>query len=150
MWNDQMAPNKNSFKHQVSNAIIDQSKQNLWSTTKENEKCKNYCVFKHDVNREEYLNTNNEFVLNMLSNFRLGTMAYKLSVMGECKFCENGMSEYHILLECQKLQNLREKYLPKFYCKNPTDFKFNQLMNSSSRVTMNRVSGYLNAVNKLT
>ena len=38
--------------------------------------------------------------------------------------------EYHFLLECPELQEMRNEFLPHFFTTNPDMYKFQQLMSS--------------------
>ena len=48
----------------------------------------------------------------------------------KCSTCNTLGDEYHYLMECKQLTNLRKKYLPKYYQSHPNFVKFTELLNS--------------------
>ena len=50
-----------------------------------------------------------------------------------CGICGKLDDEYHFLLECSVLKDIRQKYIPAFYWKRPSVFKCVQLLRSSGR-----------------
>jgi len=57
---------------------------------------------------------------NVFIKFRLGIIDLKINkryqvVSRICPFCENTENELHFLLYCTKYQELREKYILKYY-----------------------------------
>ena len=47
-----------------------------------------------------------------------------------CTLCNSGQigDEFHFILDCKSLENLRKNYLCKYYYQNPNIIKFNELM----------------------
>ena len=48
--------------------------------------------------------------------------------------------EYHFVLQCQKHALLRERYIGMYFYKNPSMFKFIQLMSTSNVKTLNNLA----------
>ena len=62
--------------------------------------------------------------------------------------CNNQVNadEYHFLLVCTELKDLRAKYLSKCYQHNPSLLKLDQLMNLTSTVRLTHLSMYCKLV----
>ena len=62
-----------------------------------------------------------------------------------CMLCSTGdiEDEFHFLLVCTTLSNLREKCLPKFYCHDPDSYKFKTLLTSENKETHMMLAKYL-------
>ena len=49
-----------------------------------------------------------------------------------CNLCsEETDHEYHILLECKSLKNIRIEYIPRYYSAHPNIYKFETLMSTN-------------------
>ena len=59
-----------------------------------------------------------------------------------CGICGKLDDEYHFLLECSVLKDIRQKYIPAFYWKRPSMFKCVQLLRSSGR-TLNNLAKFV-------
>ena len=57
-------------------------------------------------------------------------------------------TEYHYLLICPKLYNLRTKYIKKYYYTWPTIHKLTQLLSSQSNITVQNLSKFIFFANK--
>ena len=40
--------------------------------------------------------------------------------------------EYHFLFECKSLSEIRNNYVPGYYCRSPNTISFNQLLSNSN------------------
>ena len=152
LWDNQVAPNKVFIKSYISKSFSDQTVQNTLVKMNENSKCVNYRVFKHEISREAYIDTNNAYIIRTWADFRLGKMSYKMGTLGKCKLCnEASHDEFHILLECRELRELRERFMQRFFFRNPNVLKFNQLVNRCSEnvKTRKKITTFLNEVMKM-
>ena len=52
-----------------------------------------------------------------------------------CTLCNSGQigDEFHFILECKSLENLRKNYLCKYYYENPNIIKFNEIMSTHQK-----------------
>ena len=51
-----------------------------------------------------------------------------------CFLCKANIGdEFHFILECKELNDVRKQYLKPYYCKRPTILKFFQLFNTENR-----------------
>lgn len=62
-----------------------------------------------------------------------------------CSYCElNDIEdEYHFVLKCSKYQFLRNQYIPKYYTRNPSVYKLNQLLNSDKVKILNNLAIFI-------
>ena len=134
----------------VKQRIIDVFQQ-TWYTEINNSSrltCSSYCRFKHAFTQEKYLDCISEKKYRIpLCKFRVSAhnlaieKGRHLDISREnriCQFCNLNVveSEYHFLLVCPNLLELRRKYLPPYYCHWPNLNKFDSLMSSSSKKTL--------------
>ena len=63
----------------------------------------------------------------------------------KCTLCElNDIEdEYHFVLRCSKYQTLRDVYIPRYYSRNPSMFKFITLLNCDKLKTLNNLAVYI-------
>ena len=58
-----------------------------------------------------------------------------------CTLCNSGHGdEFHFILECKSLENLRKNYLCKYYYQNPNIIKFNELMSTHKKKMLEKLS----------
>ena len=61
-----------------------------------------------------------------------------------CPFCETLVEdEYHFILICPLYSNLRELYIPTYYCNIPTIQKFENLMSSENVDVVRKLAMYI-------
>ena len=119
-------------------------------TQKWNENCQNcrkandYALYKTQISFEKYLD--NLPLCYSLPMLKLRTSNHKLPIeKGRyvnlqhderlCNLCDMNRlgDEYHFVMECPALQNLRNQYLPRYYTNHPNFYKYTSLMNMSNR-----------------
>ena len=63
----------------------------------------------------------------------------------KCTLCElNDIEdEYHFVLRCSKYQTLRDVYIPRYYSRNSSMFKFIKLLNCDKVKTLNNLAVYI-------
>ena len=56
----------------------------------------------------------------------------------KCNLCnlEKIGDEFHFLLECPKLENIRTKYIPKYFCVKPNFYKYAKLLSIKNKTKM--------------
>ncbi len=151
LWVNQEGPNKYLIKNCIIKRLRLQAEQTTLEKTVTNNKCRTYRLFKHEVSREAYLDTNSDYIIRIWSEFRLGTFSYRMGTLGRCKLCNvENHDEFHILLECQELRQIRTKFLPDYYCKHPNIFKFQDIMQRCRGACFRkRVTRFLAAARRL-
>ena len=60
-----------------------------------------------------------------------------------CENCQKLYDEYHFLLECTKLSELRKKCIPRYFYLKPSMFKCVQLLNSNDTKTIRMLGRYV-------
>ena len=60
-----------------------------------------------------------------------------------CTNCEVLEDEYHFVIECNRYTELREKYIPRYYWRRPSMFKFVELLNSTNMKLLRNLSIYI-------
>jgi hypothetical protein len=60
-----------------------------------------------------------------------------------CEICNELDDEYHFLLQCKKYDELRLKYLPKYYRNRPNMYKFIELMSSTTTSLLQKLSAFI-------
>ena len=58
-----------------------------------------------------------------------------------CTICNSGQigDEFHFILKCKSLENLRKNYLCKYYYQNPNNIKFNELMSIPTKKMLGKL-----------
>ena len=62
-----------------------------------------------------------------------------------CTLCNSGQigDEFHFILECKSLENLRKNYLCKYYYQNPNIIKFNELMSTHKKKMLEKLCCFI-------
>ncbi len=147
------------FKERITNIFI----QNWKSDIDDNEALTIYKHAKIHFEYERYLdickyrNYRHEITRIRLSShsLRIETGIYGQNRIPRhernCQFCASGdiEDEYHFIIICDKYNNLRTKYLPQYYRRNPSVFKFIQLLHSQNSKIVNNLSYFIHHAFKL-
>ena len=146
IWLSQILPENISIVHAVKKSLQDQYVQE-WNTINNNSsKCVLYRTFKRNFVFENYLTTLSPYNRKVLWKFR--TINHKHDKLpievgrysGRPRFTRNRDKcnmeelgdEFHFLLQCPTLSDLRKTYLP-IYCQNrPNIHKFESIMSSDA------------------
>ena len=65
-----------------------------------------------------------------------------------CTLCGTLGDEYHFLLICDKYVNDRKIYIPFYFWRHPSMFKFSQLLSTTSNIFLKRLANYIYIVLK--
>lgn len=125
----------------VKRVLQDQFIQEWQESLKSSNKCTTYASFKQTFALEQYLISCSRSIYRSIVSFRTSNHRLPIEIgrynnverhQRICQICEgnNLGDEYHYLVECNnaEISELRNTYLPKFYCHRPSMFKFTQLM----------------------
>jgi hypothetical protein len=128
-----------TIKQKLSDIFI-----NEWYSNIENQsKCRSYKLFKHNFGFEKYLIETDYRYLKHVIKFR--TKNHKLPIetgswIGipledrRCTLCHIGIGdEFHYLLECNALSQLRQRYIKPLYYRSPNIIYFDSLMNINAK-----------------
>ena len=145
----------------IKQRILDVYHQSWYADINNSPRLSTYCRFKHTFVLEKYL----DFILEekyriALCQFRIS--AHNLAIEIErhpniprdnrkCNFCNlNAIeSEYHFLLVCPQLTELRRKYLSPYYCHWPNLNKLDSIMSSQYKKTLLKVAKFVYFAEKL-
>ena len=123
VWLNKGTQNNNSFVKKFRQRLIDQFKQNWHEKITTRDRYNIYRTLKNEHKKEDYLN----FITiikyrKLLSKLRLGTLEIFYNRRFKdpeadttCPFCEEIETEEHLLLDCPMYNNIRHKYLAKFW-----------------------------------
>ena len=143
VWSSQSLPSCKQLALKLRQVLEDQYRQEWESNIKNSPKCILYKCFKSDIKFESYLIKLPAGYKRIFTKFK--TLNHKLPVkkgrfsklprnMRICENCDcnNLCDEYHFLLECPALNDIRKKYIKKYYLQRPNILKFEQLMSTLS------------------
>jgi hypothetical protein len=125
---------------------MDQYAQRWAAEINGSEKCYNYRMFKDNIELEKYLILMSKL---RLCNHKLpveqGRYRNIARIDRTCDKCNDNKlgDEYHFLLECSFFNDLRIKYIPKYYWRRPNSIKFKQLLSSHKNGTMMKISKFI-------
>ena len=114
-----------------------------------------YCNIKHSFGREKYFSVSlREIYRNALCRFRISAHALRIEkdrhlhknrLERICCYCNTNSieDEFHFCLICPFYNDLRVKYLPKYFYSAPSYDKFNRLLMSESAAVIRNLSKYV-------
>ena len=121
VWLNGGVVHEKAFLRAFRQRLIDCHKQEWFSKIMESDRFSTYCSFKSLLQPERYLTyiTINKF-RNIFVKLRLGIIDLNVNkrynaVPNMCPFCPSVENELHFLLHCPKYQELREKYILKYF-----------------------------------
>ena len=141
-WNNLNFPSKKwlvkATKHKLTDLFISDWKKECESNTS----CNIYRIFKTSFGFDNYL----KIVPSKFRKFliKIRTRNHKLPVetgrwrrasreLRKCHLCDSDIGdEYHYIMSCKMLKDMRRKYLDSYYLSHPNTFKFSKLMNCKS------------------
>jgi hypothetical protein len=154
VWNAPNLVSTSWLDNMLSQNLKDTFIQKWSSDCKASTKASNYVVFKANFQFETYLDTLPSKYRIAFSKFR--TCNHKLPVeRGRytdlprhercCNICNSNIvgDEYHFLLECETLHNLRLKFLPRCFHTKPNFSKFSSLMSCTSKKKLLALSKFV-------
>jgi hypothetical protein len=143
VWASQAFPNTKWLLAALKLRLSDQAKQNWSRMLNESNKCTVYRMYKHELVFEEHLDDLPRHFAVALTKFRCSNHRLPIE-LGRynniprneriCTKCQNIRptvgDEFHFLLECPALKELRAKYVPKRLCHHPNALKIEELMST--------------------
>ena len=139
----------------VKQRILDVYQQSWYADINNSPRLSTYCRFKHAFTLEKYLDSVFEKKYRIaLCKFRIS--AHNLAIEKgrhqniprenrKCIYCNLNVieSEYHFLLVCPQLIDIRRKYLSPYYCHWPNLTKFDTIMSSDSKKTILNIAKFI-------
>ena len=154
VWMDQWVINSDWLKQSVENRLKDQFIQEWSAQVSTSEKAVNYRIYKSEFKFEEYLKILPVGYSKALCKFR--TCNHRLPIeRGRyrniaryeryCELCDDNIvgDEYHFILECKSLENLRSQYFLPYYRKNPNTLKFASLFQNTKKGTLIKIAKFI-------
>ena len=142
-WQEQAFPSQPWLMCIVKQRLKDQALQSWSLALEESSKCSIYRIFKQDNHFEEYLDELPRNLAISLCKFRTSCHALPIErgrytrtprhqrICTKCTARKVG-DEYHFILECSALKELRRRYIPTAFSARPNTVKFCNLMQDSS------------------
>ena len=142
-WIYENTNNMNSFIKRFKQRLIDCFKQNWHDKLMNSDRFASYRIFKNTHQREDYL----KYIQiakfrKTLSRLRLGIVELHVNnrflnpeATTECPFCANQESEIHFLLNCPSYNNLRAKYISKYWITLNNVSLYDLLQNPNEDIT---------------
>ena len=141
VWNLQYFSNCKMLVNDVKKVLRDQFIQQ-WNCEMElSNKGKAYKLMKGTFKTQNYFSDLPSHLINQpcwlrTSNHKLPVETgrwFKIDyVLRKCDKSNEIGDEYHVLLKCKTLSNIREKYIPNYFHKYPSLLKFESLMKNDS------------------
>ena len=67
----------------------------------------------------------------------------------KCRLCNVMEDEYHFVIECNRYNELRKKYIPKYYFQRPSMYKFVELVTTENNTLMKKFGAFVYQAFKL-
>ena len=160
VWHNPHTVKTNWLNNAVQKKLKDMFIQDWDEKCKACSKACNYGLFKSEFGFEKYLDALPVTYQINLTKFR--TSNHKLPIEKgrysnlprnerHCTLCNSDQvgDEYHFLLECTELNELRNAHIPRYYTFRPNFHKYAQLMSSSNRKTRLSLCKYIKTGMKL-
>ncbi|XP_067657832.1 uncharacterized protein [Haliotis asinina] len=153
VWMSQCIVSPNVLKTYVKRVLIDQFYQSWNATANASSKGKYYILYKEVPNINPNLLDLPPGLRIWYTRFR--TANHRLPIEtgrwtsiavcdGKCTLCNDAVGdEYHFLVICSGLATLRNKYLPRYFCNNPSLDKFISIMKSHYKPLTLKLAKYI-------
>ena len=152
----QEVPNINTFPNQIKQRLEDQYIQQ-WSADRNlSNKCRSYRIFKLKFELEKYLCSLSPFNRKNICRFRTSSHRRPVErgryygINREDKTCNSDKicDEFHFVLECNTLIDIRQTFLPPCCQNHPYHIKYKNIMSDTSPNISNELAKYLKAAFK--
>ena len=143
----------NLFKKTVTDCAL----QKLFGDIEKNEILKSlYIHLKPSFGISDYLIKINSFkIRNSITRLRVSSHNLFIESLRHgrnrkprnerlCYFCGNDIEdEFHFIITCKKYSDLRNKFIPKYYVKNPSMYKFIDLLSSKKKKVLLNLGNFI-------
>ena len=137
------------LKRVIKQNLQDQFLQKWYSDMNNSSKGQVFRIFKQTFGMEYYLKTLSPKNQKIFVKFRTAnhhlpveTGRWHRKFLSErfCILCNSGQigDEFHFILECKSLENLRKNYLCKYYYQNPYIIKFHRIHANSQKESIGK------------
>ena len=135
----------------IKKSLKDQYIQDWLSTVNKLPKCVLYRTYKHQLYLEQYLCMLSQYLRKIVCRFQ--TSNHKLpietgtynNVPSEnrlCTFCNSNTlcDDFHLILECSLLKNIRREFLPTYCLSNPNIIQFQNVMSPHTELLCKKLA----------
>jgi hypothetical protein len=145
------------FKNKVKRSLMDQFLQSWYSHVDNDDIFVNYRIYKTVFEQADYLTIlpynqvlsllnfrtlNNDLPVNKL---RFQSIPRNERICTKCTLREIG-DEFHYLFVCPSFNEKRQQCLPKYYFTRPSAYKFFQLLSSTKKSLLRKLSHFVNII----
>ena len=155
VWDNQGIEDSQLFLSEFKQRLLDIDRQNWVGEIHKMESLRSYVKFKFENCAESYVLFLNNFSLRRaLARFRCCAVDLEVNTgrknktplhLRICKFCSLNQidDEFHFLFVCPLLNDLRVKYIPRYYLQYPNDNSIPNLLSSPSASLCKQLSMYI-------
>ena len=153
IWQTNIFPNKRWLASAIKQKYIDLFLNDWYNKVGSN---MNYRMFKHKFEFEHYLTILPSNLLHYFSSFR--TRNHRLEVETgrwtgikyderKCNLCKVEIGdEYHYLLTCKHLDNIRKSHIKPKYFKRPNAIKYGNLINTNNKAVLTLLAKFIKVI----
>ena len=155
IWINQGPGDINIFRSTFKQRLKDVSLQEWNATVNSMDRLKYYKVIKHECILEPYIDKLDARKKSVLANLRCTGLPFNVIVgvyynkqeydTCYCILCNGRQieNEYHFILECKALHDIRKKYIAEHYWSNPSITKYKNLMQRTDKYCLTRLCKYI-------
>ena len=155
IWQKTDNININAFCNQFKQRLIDCFIQTWNNDIQLNQALTTYKYFKTEFVFEKYLNLLPERLRVPLSKLRLSAHCLRIETgrygraridrnQRLCVLCNSDIEdEYHFVIKCPTYNDIRRKYISTAYIRNPSMYKFNELMSTDKKKVLAKLSKFI-------
>ena len=155
VWFNQGVGNIECFYVVFRNRVCDVFKQEWHGRIEDSSRADFYRVYKRNFESAVYLNLIDSKE-NRIALTRLVTSTHRLRIetgrwelpnppprhQRLCLVCRKMDDEYHFIIECSILQDLRAQLIPRYYWQHPSMYKLIELINTENLTLLKRLSEF--------
>ncbi|MCW4346540.1 MAG: reverse transcriptase domain-containing protein [Candidatus Thiodiazotropha endolucinida] len=156
IWETQQFPNAKWLTAAVKQKLKDIYITEWYSTLNTNSSNVIYRIIKTQFCLENYLVTlpsklRKKLIQMRTRNHRLPVETGRWQNIPKderlCTFCKTTLGdEFHVILECQELKEIRSKYIQQYYYRGANTIKFNELMNTNNKRVLYKLCSFINEI----
>ena len=156
IWDNQSYPNAKWLITATKQKLHDLFLNTWYENIQNSSSSYNYRIFKKSFGFENYLTQLPFKLRKFMIKFR--TRNNKLPVeIGRwnkvplnqrlCKLCSTDIGdEFHYLLNCKSIHEIRKKYLKRYYYTNPNILKFESIMNTKNKTEIRKICSFIGEI----
>ena len=153
IWVNQYNFNRKWFQQAFKQKTKDQYLQTWSGLVNSASSGNNYKIYKDSFKQSDYFSFLNNKQIRILTAYRARNHKLPIEVgrwrsipinQRTCQLCNKDLGdEFHFLLACENFKFDRKLYIKPYYYTNPNTLKFNQLMNTTNKQEMVKLSYFV-------